>query len=55
VRDAAATEALSNNRYQQMLGLQNNAQPAPNDLINTGGAPKMPPLPGTVPAAPANR
>ena len=52
VRDANATEALSNNRYQQMLGLQHNAQPPQNAILDTGGAPLMPALPGTVPAAP---
>lgn len=51
VRDANATEALSNNRYQQMLGLQQNAQPPQNGLLDTGGAPVMPALPGSVPAA----
>ncbi len=52
VRDANATEALSNNRYQQMLGLQQSAQPPQNAILDTGGAPLMPALPGTVPAAP---
>ncbi|PIT79704.1 type II secretion system secretin GspD [Limnohabitans sp. JirII-31] len=51
VRDANATEALSNNRYQQMLGLQQNAQPSPNGPLDTGGAAIMPALPGSVPAA----
>ena len=50
VRDANATEALSNNRYQQMLGLQQNAQPPQNAILDTGGAPLLPALPGTVPA-----
>lgn len=50
VRDANATEALSNNRYQQMLGLQQNAQPPQNAILDTGGAPIMPALPGSVPA-----
>ncbi len=44
VRDANATEALSNNRYQQMMGLQNNAQPSSNILLDTGGAAKLPPI-----------
>ena len=55
VRDANATEALSNNRYQQMLGLQQNAQPPQNGLLDTGGAPVMPALPGSVPAATPNK
>ena len=44
VRDASATEALSNNRYQQMMGVQNNAQPSSNILLDTGGAAKLPPI-----------
>ncbi len=55
VRDAAATEALSTNRYQQMLGLQKNAQPSSNLLLNTNGSAKLPELvitPST-PATPA--
>ena len=55
VRDANATEALSNNRYQQMLGLQQNAQPPQNGLLDTGGAAIMPALPGSVPAATPNK
>ena len=53
VRDAAASDALSNSRYLQMMGLQQNAQPNnSNPLINVGGAPVLPPLPGAVaPAA----
>ena len=53
VRDAAATEALSNNRYQQMMGLQQNAQPARNIVLDTAGAPQLPPAPGSLPATPA--
>ena len=53
VRDAAATEALSNNRYQQMMGLQQNAQPARNLVLDTAGAPQLPPAPGSLPATPA--
>ena len=44
VRDASATEALSNTRYQQMMGVQNNAQPSSNILLDTGGAAKLPPI-----------
>jgi general secretion pathway protein D len=44
VRDASATEALSNHRYQQMMGVQNNAQPSSNILLDTGGAAKLPPI-----------
>ncbi len=52
VRDAAATEALSTNRYQQMLGLQQNTHSPDVGVFNTGPSPQLPPLPGTVPAAP---
>ena len=51
VRDAAATEALSNNRYQQMMGLQQNAQPSRNIVLDTGGAPQLPPVTSPAPAA----
>ncbi len=52
VRDAAATEALSSNRYQQMLGLQQNAHAPDVGVFNTGPAPQLPPLPNTRPVAP---
>jgi len=44
VRDASATEALSNNRYQQMMGVQNTSQPSSSILLDTGGAAKLPPI-----------
>jgi general secretion pathway protein D len=44
VRDASATEALSNNRYQQMMGVQNTSQPSNSILLDTGGAAKLPPI-----------
>ncbi len=47
VRDAAASDALSNNRYQQMMGLQQNAQPGFNPILGSGNAPVLP-----TPAAP---
>ena len=50
VRDAAASDALSNNRYQQMLGLQQNAQPGFNPILGTGNAPVLPPAPVPSPA-----
>jgi len=55
VRDAASTESLSTNRYQQMMGLQRNAVPSFNPLLDTGPGPTLPPLsPPTTPApAPA--
>jgi general secretion pathway protein D len=50
VRDAASTDTLSTNRYQQMMGVQRNAVPTFNPLIDTGPAPTLPPLPAkTVP------
>ena len=51
VRDAAASDALSNSRYQQMMGLQQNAQPGFNPILGTGNAPVLPPAPVPAPAA----
>ena len=45
MRDAAAADALSNNRYQQMMGLQQNAQPGFNPVLGAGNAPVLPPAP----------
>ncbi len=45
VRDAAASDALSNNRYQQMMGLQQNAQPGFNPVLGSGNSPVLPPAP----------
>ncbi len=54
VRDAAASDALSNNRYQQMMGLQQNAQPGFNPILGSGNSPVLPPVPAPAPApAPA--
>ncbi len=49
VRDAAASDALSNNRYQQMMGLQQAAQPGFNPILVSGNAPVLPPVPAPVP------
>ena len=49
VRDAAASDALSNNRYQQMMGLQQAAQPSFNPILSTGNPPSLPPLPAPAP------
>jgi len=49
MRDAAATEALSNNRYQQMMGLQQNAQPGFNPILGSGNSPVLPPAPAPKP------
>jgi general secretion pathway protein D len=49
MRDAAASDALSNNRYQQMLGMQQNAQPGFNPFLGSGNSPVLPPAPETKP------
>ena len=53
VRDAAASDALSTNRYQQMMGLQRNMQPSFNPLLETGPAPTLPALPPKAAPTPA--
>ena len=45
VRDAAASDALSNRRYEQMRGIQGTAQPAQNDAMPVNEAPVLPPPP----------
>jgi general secretion pathway protein D len=45
MRDAAATDTVSNNRYQQMMGLQQNAQPGFNPVLGSGNSPVLPPAP----------
>lgn len=49
MRDAAASDALSNNRYQQMMGLQQNAQPGFNPILGSGNAPVLPTAPTPTP------
>ena len=49
VRDGSQTDALSQSRYQQMMGLQLQSQPAPNPVLGIDGAAVLPPL-----TAPAN-
>jgi len=51
MRDAAASDALSNSRYQQMMGLQQNAQPGFNPILGTGNSPVLPPAPVPTPSA----
>jgi hypothetical protein len=51
VRDAKASDTLSTNRYEQMMGLQRKAVPSFNPLLDTGPAPTLPPL--TPPGQPA--
>jgi general secretion pathway protein D len=45
MRDAASSDALSNNRYQQMMGMQQTAQPGFNPILGSGNAPVLPPAP----------
>ncbi len=53
LRDAEGTQAFSTSRYQEMIGLQQQAQPRPNPLLDSvNGAPVMRPLDAT-PASPA--
>ncbi len=49
VRDAAASDALSNNRYQQMMGMQQSAQPGFNPVLGSGNSPVLPPAPVVTP------
>jgi len=44
VRDAAATQALSNERYDQMRGAQQIGQPEPSSLVPVNEAPVLPAL-----------
>jgi general secretion pathway protein D len=44
VRDAAATQALSNERYEQMRGAQQTGQPEPSSLVPVNEAPVLPGL-----------
>ncbi len=54
VRDAASTDSLSTNRYQQMMGLQRSAVPSFNPLIDTGTPPTLPPMPSNPTPTPAS-
>ena len=45
IRDAASSNALSNSRYQEMINMQQAAQPSTPTLLGTGGAPVLPPAP----------
>ena len=49
VRDAAASDALSNNRYQQMMGMQQSAQPGFNAVLGAGNSPVLPAAPAATP------
>jgi general secretion pathway protein D len=45
MRDAAATDTVSNNRYQQMMGMQQGAQPGFNPILGSGNSPVLPAAP----------
>jgi general secretion pathway protein D len=45
VRDAISTEAFSTDRYEQMRGAQQQAQPAPSVMVPINEAPVLPPAP----------
>ena len=48
LRNAEDTQSFSTSRYQEMIGLQQQAQPRPNPLLDSvNGAPVMAPAPGT--------
>jgi general secretion pathway protein D len=52
LRDAEGTRAFSTSRYQEMIGLQQQAQPAANPLLNQiNGSPVLAPLPAQPPAS----
>jgi general secretion pathway protein D len=52
VRDAAASQNLSLDRYDLMRGLQQGAQPTPSPVLRLEAAPILPPIaPGPTPAA----
>jgi general secretion pathway protein D len=54
MRDAAASDALSTNRYQHMMGLQQAAQPSNNPVFGTGSTPVLSPVPTPKPKPEAN-
>ncbi len=53
VRDAAATDRLSMDRYELMRSGQKEVQPAPSLMLPINEAALLPPLPGSVPAMPS--
>ena len=52
VRDNAATESFSLDRYAQMRGAQEQAQPAPSALVPINEAPVLPAAPAPTPLTP---
>ena len=55
VRDAASTAAYSADRYDQMRGAQQQAQPEASAMVPINEAPILPPALGTKPVAPAKQ
>jgi len=53
IRDAAAAQALTVDRYEAIRAVQQAQQPARSRAMPINEAPVLPPLPGTVPAQPA--
>ncbi len=51
VRDAAASDRLSLDRYELMRSGQKEAQPVPSQLLPINEAAQLPALPGALPAA----
>ncbi len=51
VRDASSTETLSQDRYELMRGLQQNAQPVSSMAVPVNAAPTLPSLPTSPPPA----
>jgi general secretion pathway protein D len=49
VRDAASIEALSQGRYEQMRGAQQNSQPQPSQIFPINSAPVLPAAEGRAP------
>ena len=55
VRDAASTAAYSADRYEQMRGAQQQAQPVASIMVPINEAPILPPAPAAKPVAPAKQ
>ncbi|MDZ7938235.1 MAG: type II secretion system secretin GspD [Rhodoferax sp.] len=53
VRDASASDRLSNDRYEQMRGSQQNSQPLPSSVVPINEAPVLPVLPAAQAPSPA--
>jgi general secretion pathway protein D len=53
IRDASGSDALSSSRYEQMRGLQQNAQPQPSSVMPVNDSVVMPPAPLPKPASAA--